>query len=308
MKVQYRVAIGAVAVAAGIFFFRWLVGGSTISLFAPQGTVAAGEVGVIKTAVLLMLIVVIPVYILLYTFAWRYRADNVKAKYDPEQTHKPWKELLLWLVPISIVAMIAVLTWRSAHALDPYTPIQSPNPPITIQVVSLEWKWLFIYPAQNIATVNFIQFPVNTPVHFELTADSPMSSFWIPQLGSQIYAMAAMETQLNLIASTIGEFTGKDTEINGDGYAGMTFTAKSSSQSDFDAWVASVRQSSPPLTEAAYNALALPSQNNPPAYYSSVEGDMFDGIMMKFMMPSGTPMSSSSQTMPGMDMMPGMHM
>ncbi len=264
----------------------------------PQGPIASQERGLIITSVLLMLLVVIPILILAYTFAWRYRAGNPKGKYDPERTHGVLRELVWWMIPATLVAVLAVINWKSTHALDPYQPLVSNAPPLTIQVVALEWKWLFIYPAQGIATVNFIQFPENTPVHFELTADAPMSSFWIPQLGSQIYAMTAMMTQLNLMASTTGEFTGKDTEINGAGYAGMTFTAKSTSEADFNAWVASVKQSSSTLDQNAYNALAAPSENNSPAYYSSVEGGLFDGIIMKFMVPA----MPKTQGMPGMQM------
>jgi len=222
-----------------------------MGVFDPQGPVALEERNLIVIAVVLMLLVAIPMLVALYTFAWKYRAGNKKAKHDPERVGGTWRQLIWWAIPAALIAVIAVINWKSTHALDPTNAIASSNAPLTIQVVALEWKWLFIYPTQGIATVNFIQFPENTPVHFELTADAPMSSFWIPQLGSQIYAMAAMETQLNLMADTTGEFTGKDTEINGAGYAGMTFIAKSSSQADFNAWVASVQNSSNTLDVAA---------------------------------------------------------
>ena len=220
MKVYYRIVLGALVITGAVVIFKFLIGGSTIALFAPQGTIASQEIDLIKTSVLIMLLAVVPVFVLLFTFAWKYRAGNPNAIYDPERVHSAWRELSLWAIPAVIVATLAVLSWKSAHAVDPYKPIDSTAAPLTIQVVALEWKWLFIYPAQNIATVNFIQFPEKIPVHFELTADAPMSSFWIPQLGSQIYAMAAMETQLDLMADTTGEFAGKDTEINGAGYAG----------------------------------------------------------------------------------------
>jgi len=299
MKVHYRILIGVIAIAAAVIFFKFLIGESVIALFDARGQIAAGERTVIITMVLLMLIVVIPMFVFLFAFAWKYRAGNKDAKYDPDKMHGPWKEIILWLIPAALAAALAVITWQSAHALDPFKPIDSPNEPITIQVVALPWKWLFIYPKQNIATVNFIQFPEKTPVHFELTADAPVSSFWIPQLGSQIYAMAAMQTQLDLIASTTGEYVGKDTEINGKGYAGMKFTAKSSSQADFDAWVAQVKAGTDVLNEAAYSVLAEQSENNPAAYYASVEGDMFANIMMKFMAPGA---ATSMPAMPGMQM------
>ena len=266
-------------------------------VFDPQGPIASQERDLIILAVLIMLVIAIPMLILLYTFAWKYRAENKKAKYDPDHVGNVLKQLAWWAIPAAAIVAIAIINWKSTHALDPTQPIASANPPLTIEVIALQWKWLFIYPAQGIATVNFIQFPEQTPVHFELTADGPMSSFWIPQLGSQIYAMSAMQTQLNLMANTTGEYTGKDTEINGAGYSGMTFVAKSTSQSDFDAWIASIQQSTstyPALTMDAYDTLAEPSKNNSPTYYSSFDPNLYNNILMKYMAPSST--------MPGMEM------
>ena len=237
-------------------------------VFDPQGPIALQERNLIILAVALMLLIAIPMLVLLYTFAWKYRAGNKKSKYDPEHVGVAWKQILWWCIPATLIAVLAVIDWQSTHALDPYKPIVSNNAPITIEVVALQWKWLFIYPAQGIATVNYVQFPVNTPVHFMLTADAPMSSFWIPQLGSQIYAMDAMQTQMYLEASATGTYAGKDTEINGAGYSGMTFNAQSTSQDDFNAWVASVKDSSNTLTMDNFSALDAPSENNSPAFYS----------------------------------------
>jgi cytochrome o ubiquinol oxidase subunit II len=287
MKAYYRVLLGALIILGAVVFFRLLIGGSTVTLFMPKGTVANAQRNLIIEEVLLMLTVAIPMFALLFFAAWKYREGNKNAKYEPEW-HGVKSQLILWAIPIALIAVLATINWQSAHALDPYKPIPSSKPPLTINVVALTWKWLFIYPEQNIATVNFVEFPEQTPVHFNLTADAPMSSFWIPQLGSQIYAMAAMVTQLNLIASTTGEFAGKDTEINGVGYAGMTFTAKSVSDADFGTWVAQVKQSSPTLTLAGYNQLVEPSTYNPPAYYSSVEDGLYNNVVMKFMMPTSS--------------------
>ena len=255
-------------------------------VFDPQGPIALEERNLIILAVVLMLLIAIPMLVLLYTFAWKYRAGNKKAKYDPEHVGNAWRQILWWVIPAVIIVALAFVDWASTHALDPFAPIVSNNPPLTIEVVALQWKWLFIYPAQGIATVNYIQFPEQTPVHFVLTADAPMSSFWIPELGSQIYAMAAMQTQLSLEASSTGEYIGKDTEINGAGYAGMTFTAQSVSQEDFNAWVASVKNSSNTLTPAVYNnTLMPPSENVPSSTYSSVDPSLYDTILMKYMIP-----------------------
>lgn len=279
----------------------------TGGVFDPQGPIAGQERNVIVLVVLLMLIIAVPMLILLYSFAWKYRAGNKNSKYDPEHVGNVWKQLLWWAIPAALIAVIAVINWKSTHALDPSNPIISNVPPLNVEVVALQWKWLFIYPAQGIATVNFLEFPEQTPVDFALTADAPMSSFWIPQLGSQIYAMAAMQTQLNLEASSTGEYVGKDTEINGAGYAGMTFTAKSVSQSDFDAWVASVKDSSNTLTMDEYNnTLMQPSTYVSPIFYSSVDPNLYDTILMKYMIPPSA--SGTSQSMPGMQMAPGMQM
>jgi cytochrome o ubiquinol oxidase subunit II len=301
------------------------------SFFNPAGPVAAAQAHLIELMVGLMLIIVVPMFILLFTFARKYRAGNKKltAKdYEPDHASRAaWSQLVLWAIPAALIVVLGILNWQSAHALDPSVALApsaaalaaGDGAPLTIEVVALPWKWLFIYPAQNIATVNFIEFPAGEPVHFELTADAPMSSFWIPQLGSQIYAMAAMETQLNLLASSTGEFTGRDTEINGEGYAGMTFEADSVTPGDFAGWVAEVQASGaagaatstfvagaptyPPLTMDVYNTLSAPSENNPVAYYSSVASGLFDGVMMKYMMPMGTgTMMNSSGTMQEMAM------
>ena len=266
----------------------------------PQGPIASQERTVIITAVLLMLIVAIPLLVALYTFAWKYRAGNKKASYEPEHVGSTLKQLAWWAIPAVIIVAIAILNWKSTHALDPAKPLNSTVAPLTIKVVALEWKWLFIYPAQGIATVNMIQFPEKTPIHFELTADAPISSFWIPQLGSQIYAMSAMTTQLNLEANSTGEYAGKNTEINGDGYSGMNFIARSTSQADFDSWVASVHTVSSTLDQHAYDSLATPSKDNPTAFYSSVDQDLYNRIIMKYMSPSAS--STMPATMPGMEM------
>jgi len=261
------------------------MGGSVVALFDPKGAVAGQQTWLIEESVLLMLVIVVPMFVFLFTIAWKYRAGNNDASYDPDRKHTVWNELVLWALPAVIIVGLSVPAWRATHAVDPYQPIASDAESMTIQVVALPWKWLFIYPAQNIATINYVAFPEKTPIRFELTADGPMSSFWIPQLGSQMYAMAAMQTQLNLIASSTGNFRGKDMEINGDGYAGMTFMAQSLSQSDFDAWVASVKQATSSLGTKEYQALAAPSENNPQAVYASIDPSLYTNIMMQYMAP-----------------------
>jgi cytochrome o ubiquinol oxidase subunit 2 len=282
------------SVHLGLLSNSWLV--------HPQGIVAEKERALLVTVVLLMLVVAVPVYYILFYFAWKYRADRPEEKYSPNLQRNAAVSVVLWAIPIALIATIGALNWKSTHALDPSVPIASNVPPLTVQVVALQWKFLFIYPQQNIATVNFIEFPENTPVHFELTADAPMSSFWIPQLGSQIYAMAAMSTQLNLMASSTGDFPGMDTEINGAGFSGMKFIARSATQADFNAWVAQVKSSSSPLDANTYATLSQPSQNNAAATYSSAEGDLYDTVLMKYMGPMSSGAPAGGVGMPGMNM------
>ena len=272
------------------------------AVLSPAGTIALQERHLIIMAVLLMLIVAIPMFIILFTFARKYRAGNTKTKHSPKLERNRLTTFAIWAIPITLIGVLSVINWTSTHALDPSKPIVSNVAPIPIQVIALRWKFLFIYPEQNIATVNFIEFPVGAPLHFELTADAPMSSFWIPQLGSQIYAMPAMSTQLNLIANETGDFRGLDTEINGIGFSGMKFIARSVSQNDFDQWVQSIQQSSTTLDLGAYNELAVPSENNPVASYASVGQGIYNNVIMKYMEPSSTETTGSSQTMPGMQM------
>ncbi len=270
------------------------------SVLDPHGTIALQQRRLIIFATVLMLVIVIPVFILTYYFAWRYRAGNPKAHYVPNWNHNPKLELVWWALPTIIVAILSVVIWRSSRQLDPYKSIPSANPPITIQVVALDWKWLFIYPQQGIATVNYVEFPANTPVNFQITADAPMNSFWIPDLGGQIYAMPGMETQLNLMAETQGDYNGSSANISGAGFSGMKFIAHAASQTDFDQWVLENQKDPIHLTAEEYEQLSQPSTNNLPAYYTLAENNLFNSIISKYMSPVSEPTS-----MPGMDMSNG---
>ncbi len=263
-----------------------LIGNSNISVLNPQGLIALKERNLIIIATLLSLAAIVPVFILTFLFAWKYRENNSKAKYNPDWNHDTKLELTWWAAPFVIILILAAITWKSTHELDPSKSINSGTKPVTIQVVALQWKWLFIYPEQNIATVNFIQFPDRTPINFELTADAPMNSFWIPQLGGQMYAMAGMGTHLHLMADAPGEFAGSAAEISGRGFSGMKFVARTSSQADFDAWVQSVKESQNKLDLPEYNKLAAPSENNPVVFYASAEEGLYNKIIMKFIAPA----------------------
>lgn len=289
MQKLSRVAGLAVLVLGAGLVFAHLLHGRSIAVLNPRGPVAGKELGLMVTVTLLMLIVVIPVFVMTFAIAWRYRAGNTKAAYTPDWDRHRVAETVWWGIPLVLIGVISVITWTSSHELDPSRPLVSATPPITIQVVALRWKWLFIYPEQNIATVNYFQFPAGTPVNFVITSDAPMNSFWIPQLGGQIYAMAGMTTRLSLMADKPGIFNGSSVNLSGKGYAGMSFKAAASTQADFDAWVHIVKQSPQQLSYLQYSQLALPSEDNPAAYYSASDNNLYDGIVMKYM--SSTPVT-----------------
>jgi cytochrome o ubiquinol oxidase subunit 2 len=229
-----------------------------------------------------MLLVVVPVILMTLIFAWKYRASNKNATYAPKWSHSTKIEVVIWTVPILIIIALGVITYKSTHALDPYRPLESDVKPVTIEVVALDWKWVFIYPEQGIATVNKIVFPANTPVNFRITSDSVMNSFFIPGLGGQIYAMAGMTTKLHLIANKNAEMDGISANYSGAGFTGMKFKAIATSEEDFNAWVAEVKASPKQLDNAEYAALEKPSENNPVELYSTVTPNLFQLIIDKY--------------------------
>lgn len=259
---------------------------NSIAVLNPQGEVANKQRDLMVFTFLLGMIIVIPVYVMTFYIAWKYRAGNKKAKYRPDWDHSKSAEVVWWGVPLVLILILSAVTWRSSHDLDPYKALASSAKPIEVQVVALEWKWLFIYPEQNIATVNYLQVPEQRPINFRITADAPMNSFWIPKLGGQVYAMAGMETKLHLMADEAGLFRGSSANISGKGFASMNFEVRSTSQADFDAWVKEVKQSPNKLGPEEYAELAKQSENNKVAYYRSRQAVLFENIKMKYMMPA----------------------
>lgn len=262
-----------------------LLHGCNLVILNPKGSIAADEKNILIISVLLMLLVVIPVIIMAFVFAWRYRESNTNAKYEPDWSHNTTLEVVWWTIPCIIIGILGTITWISTHRLDPYQPLSNPQKPITIQAISLEWKWLFIYPEENIATINYIQFPVNTPIRFLISAEGPMNSFQIPALAGQIYAMAGMQTKLHLITDVVGEYQGQSTNFTGDGFSFMNFKAIATSKADYDKWVQTVKNSSDNLTMMSYNELIKPSINVPVTYFSSANKNIFETVVMKSMMP-----------------------
>lgn len=263
-----------------------LLRGKNVALFNPGGQVAKQEHSLMLFSVIALLVIAVPTMFLLYFFAWKYRESNEKTTHNPHATHGKFLVISIWAVPSVFVIVLASVMWPAAHKLAPNQAIVTDAEPITIQVVAMRWKWLFIYPQQHIATVNFVQVPVDTPVRFELTADeTPMSSFSIPQLGSQLYAMTGHQNQLNLIADEPGDYPGRSAEINGAGFAGMQFVARASSNEDFNSWVQHVKRSADVLDTTGYEKLLRPSQDNPAAFYSNAQSDLYNKLVIKY---SGT--------------------
>ena len=252
-------------------------------LFHPKGPIADDQHQLMITAVLMMLVLAVPTLALLYFFAWRYREGGKRAIVNHHSNHGRFFSVLLWAIPSTLVLLLVSIMLPATQKLEPQKSILSTNPPLSIQVVALRWKWLFIYPEQNIATVNYVQIPVDTPVQFDLTADeAPMNSFWIPHLAGQLYAMTGHENRLNLMAETPGDYQGSAAEINGAGFAGMRFITRATSKEDFDHWVQHARQSPGVLDAVAYRKLLTPSTNNQVAFYSAAQTDLYDTILAKY--------------------------
>lgn len=267
------------ALATAVFALAGCQGG----VLDPKGQVGVDEKYLIIISTLLMLLVVIPVIIMTLYFAWKYREGRDHEIYAPKWAHSTKIETIVWLVPVAIILILGVITWRSTHALDPYKPLEHERDPLTVEVVSLNWKWLFIYPEQGVASVNELVFPANMPVRFKITSESTMNSFFIPQLGSQIYSMAGMETQLNLIANEPGTYEGFSANYSGAGFSDMQFKALATDAAGFEKWVKSLKEESPALTSSSYAALAKPSEHHPVEHFGSVSEGLFHQIINKYM-------------------------
>lgn len=273
----------SISTLLGVLF---LLEGCTAGMLSPKGAIAAAEKHLFFDAVFLMLIVVVPVIFLTLFISHRYRESNLDATYSPEWSHSTLLEAIWWGIPCVIIAILATITWVTSHTLDPYRPLQVEQKPLTIQVVALDWRWLFIYPEQHVASLNYVKFPVHVPIQFLITADAPMNGFQIPQLAGQIYAMAGMQTKLNILPNVIGNYDGMSTNISGNGFSGMRFIANVSSQEDFDTWVKTVSsQTSQALNWDSYRELAKPSENHDVITFGTVEDDLFNQIIMSYMMP-----------------------
>ena len=245
----------------------------------PQGPIASAQLLLLLNSTAIMLVVVIPVILATLGFAWWYRSSNARASRSTDEGYEGRTEFVLWSIPTLIVILLGGVIWISSHQLDPRAPIPAKGDPLRVEVVALDWKWLFIYPDQGIAAVNQLIVPVGTLVNFRLTSATVMNSFFIPQLGSQIYTMGGMTTHLNLLADAPGEYPGFSAMFSGDGFADMRFVAKAVPAGDFDSWVAQVRGSGSALDLPGYAALAKPSLAVPPTTYRAVEPGLFERII-----------------------------
>jgi cytochrome o ubiquinol oxidase subunit 2 len=265
------------------FIVSLLLRGNDVILFNPKGIIAAEQHRLLVVSTLIMLGFAIPVLFLIYFFAWRYRETNHKVTYSPRSRNSKLSVVAVWTIPTIVLFMLASIMLPATQKLEPQRQIDSNKETLKIQVVALRWKWLFIYPEQNIATINFAQIPIDTPVQFELTADeTPMSSFWIPHLGGMLYAMTEHVNRLNLMADTLGDYQGSAAEINGPGFAGMRFKTRVSTQEDFDNWAKNISLVPSELSSSEYDKLLVPSENNQAAFYSNPSEGLYSTILSKY--------------------------
>jgi cytochrome o ubiquinol oxidase subunit 2 len=266
-----------------------LLAGCNTVLMNPSGDIANQQGRLIVVSTVLMLIIIVPVIALTLFFAWRYRQSNKEADYSPDWDHSTQLELAIWGAPLLIIIALGAITWISTHTLDPYRPLgrldaERPIPaetkPLVVEVVALDWKWLFIYPEQGFATVNEMAAPVDRPITFKITATSVMNSFFIPALAGQIYAMPGMETKLHAVINKPGEFEGFSANYSGAGFSGMRFKFHGLSNEGFDEWVKKAKAGKDgELTRETYLKLEAPSERDPVRHYASVAPDLYDAVL-----------------------------
>lgn len=266
----------------------------------PSGDIAAQEARLVIVSTMLMLLIIIPVIALIVFFAWRYRASNTKATYTPDWDHSTGLELVIWGAPLLIIIALGLVTWISTHVLDPYRPlsrldaarpIAADVKPLVVEVVALDWKWLFIYPEQGIATVNELVAPVDVPIRFKITASTVMNSFYIPALAGQIYAMPAMQTSLNAVMNKAGTYDGFSANYSGAGFSDMRFKFHAKDAAGFDAWVQSVKAAGGSLERTAYLQLEKPSQREAVRRYAGVDASLYNAILNRCVEPGAVCMN-----------------
>jgi cytochrome o ubiquinol oxidase subunit 2 len=263
------------------------------SILAPAGPVAAGDRIILLDATFIMLAIVIPTMLATLAFAWWFRASNTQATYRPDWTYSGRIELLVWSIPTLVIFFLGGVIWIGSHQLDPFAPLSGAKP-LEVEVVALDWKWLFIYPQQNVASINQLVIPVGTPVHFRITSASVFNAFFVPRLGSQIYAMNGMTSQLSLEADEPGNYLGISSHFSGDGFSNMHFATIAEPQAQFAQWIAHAQAHGPALDAAAYRALLRQDLNLAPYTYRSVQAGLFDAVAMQKLPPGEGPHPAQS--------------
>lgn len=265
-----------------------LLGGCSLVLLDPSGDVAHRQSDIMIVTTVITWLIIVPVMVAIGVVAWRYRASNGKAKYDPDWDHSPQLELVVWAVPLLIIISVGAVSWIGTHQTDPYRPLDriaagKPVPadvkPLEVDVISLRWKWLFLYPQYGIATVNEMAAPVDRPIRFKLTADTMMDSFFVPALVGQVYTMPGMQTMLHGVINKPGEYKGFSANFSGSGFTDMRFKFLGLDTQDFDAWVAKARAAGGDMNLATYNELREPSRAEPVHYYAKFDPDLYDRVL-----------------------------
>jgi cytochrome o ubiquinol oxidase subunit 2 len=296
LKIIIATLLAVAIIVAAWSYFKTV----NVAVLNPQGTIANQERGLIIFTVILSLVVVIPVFTLLGVIAWKYREKNTKkTTYKPNWDSSRLFETIWWGIPCVIILILCVVTWQTSHQLDPYKSLNSDVKPLNVQVVALQWKWLFIYPDQHVASVNLLEIPEKTPINFQITSDAPMNAFWIPNLGSQVYAMSGMSAQLHLMADAVGDYPGSSSNISGTHFADMKFTARAVRSSDFDQWVGQAQQSSP-LAWNEYKALSQPGVQAQPISYDLTDQNLYSEIIAQYQQPPAK--KTDTQPEPQMNM------
>lgn len=266
-----------------------LLAGCDTVVLDPQGFIGISEKTILIDSLAIMLAVVLPTIAATFAFAWWFRASNTRATYLPDFVYSGRVELVVWAIPLLVIMLLGGVAWIGSHDLDPAKPLASDAPPLEIQGVSLDWKWLFIYPSQRIASVNQLVIPAGVPIHFSLTSASVMNAFFVPQLGSMIYTMNGMTTQLNLGADAPGTFRGLSSHYSGDGFSDMHFDVRAMPAEEFAAWIEATRNTGPTLDAGSYAALAKQSTNTSPYTYRAVEPELFEHIVTQQLPPGPGP-------------------
>jgi cytochrome o ubiquinol oxidase subunit 2 len=263
--------------------------GCQVAVLDPKGLIGVAEKSILIDSLAIMLAIVLPTIAAIFGFAWWFRASNTKAKYLPDFAYSGQLELIVWGIPILVILLLGGVIWIGSHELDPAEPLASKTPPLQVQVVSLDWKWLFIYPNQQVASVNQLVLPVGVPIHFSLTSASVMNAFFVPQLGSMIYAMNGMTTQLNLQADSPGTFHGLSSHFSGDGFPGMHFDVHAVPPEQFATWIETTRKAGPTLDPTSYTTLAQQSVNISPFTYRTAAPQLFQQIVEQILPPGPGP-------------------